>query len=133
MLNNKMSLKEMMDFKPNDTDMVSLPLNIVTYIKSFVVSYNRDDNINFIRYLFTQSDVNAYFNNIDATTFYDFDGSETKEGRFVTCFEVYGLVNAENEQFFLNEVLKEYENNDMVACIFEIYTHDNKKIVVSNY
>lgn len=122
-----------MDFKPSDADMLSLPLNIVTYIKAFIVSYDHNDNIHFIRHLFTQTDINTYFNNIDATTFYDFDGTSTNGGRYVTCFEIYGLLNAENEEFFLKEVLKEYEKDELVACMFEIYTHDNKKIVVSNY
>ena len=60
MLTKDMSLIEMIKYKPSEMDMATLPLDIVVYIKVSVVSLYKEDNYEFIRYLFGKEDINEY-------------------------------------------------------------------------
>ena len=59
MLNEKMTLMEMINYKPSQIEMASLPLDIVVYVKVSIVSLYKEDNHEFIRYLFEKEDINC--------------------------------------------------------------------------
>lgn len=130
MLEKEMSLREMIDFKPSDIQMASLPLDIVVYIKVSIVSLYKEDNYDFIRYLFENEEIKEYIKDTSEIELYDFDGTGTKQERFVTIFEMNSLYNYENVSSYLKEVLEGY--NHVADVIIDFYTHDNKKYRLSN-
>lgn len=130
MLDNNMSLKAMIEYHPNELDMAKLPLDIVVYCKVSIVSLYKEDNYDFIRYLFNQDDIKEYVSGIDDITFYDYDATGTNQERFVTIFEMYCLYNYENTSNYLKEVLEGYSH--VADVIIDLYTHDDKSYRLSN-
>ena len=130
MLNKDMSLIEMIKFKPSAMDMASLPLDIVVYIKVSIVSLYKEDNYDFIRYLFSKEDINEYIKDTSDIAFYDFDGTGTNQERFVTIFEMNSLYNYANISDYLKEVLEGYSH--VADVIIDLYTHDDKEYRLSN-
>lgn len=130
MLAEKMSLIDMINFKPSDMDMATLPLDIVVYIKVSIVSLYKEDNYDFVRYLFEKEDINEYIKETNDISFYDFDGTKTNQERFVTIFEMYSLYNYHNVSEYLKEVLEGY--NHVADVIIDFYTHDDKEYRLSN-
>ena len=120
----------MLDFKPSDMDMAMLPLDIVVYIKVSVVSTERNDNYDFIRYLFTNEEISDYFKQIKDTVFYDFDGRNTDGKKFITIFELYSLYNFDNISSFLKEIMESYTHEADV--LIDLYTHDSREYRLSN-
>lgn len=130
MLYKEMSLRQMIDFKPNSEDMAVLPLDVVLYIKVSIVSLYKEDNYNFLRFLFNDPDLNEYIKDLNSTIIYDFDGSNTNQERFVTILELYGLKNYFQTSSYLKELLEFYTHEADV--IIDIYTHDDKEYRLSN-
>ena len=130
MLSENMPLRKMLDFSPSDMDMAMLPLDVTVYVKASVVSLNKEDNYGFIRYLFTNQEMNEYFKDIRDTVFYDFDGTHTDKERFVTVFELFSLFNYANVSGYLKEVLEFYSHE--VDVLIDFYTHDSKAYRLSN-
>lgn len=130
MLVNNMSLRQMVDFKPSDEDMAMLPLDVILYIKVSVVSLSKDDNYGFIRFLFNNPDIVNYLKDINGTVIYDFDGTSTKQERFVSIFEAYSLKNYYQTSEYLKDLLQFYSHEADV--LIDIYTHDNKEYRLSN-
>ncbi len=130
MLSENMPLRKMLDFSPSDMDMAMLPLDVTVYVKVSVVSLSREDNYGFIRYLFTNQEMNEYFKDIRDTVFYDFDGTHTDKERFVTVFELFSLFNYANVSGYLKEVLEFYSHEADV--LIDFYTHDSKAYRLSN-
>ena len=130
MLTEKMSLIDMINFKPSDMDMATLPLDIVVYIKVSIVSLYKEDNYDFVRYLFEKEDINEYIKETNDISFYDFDGTKTNQERFVTIFEMYSLYNYHNVSEYLKEVLEGYSH--VADVIIDFYTHDDKEYRLSN-
>lgn len=130
MLTDNMPLKKMLDFMPSDLDMAMLELDVVVYLKVSVVSNNNIDNYNFIRYLFSNDELPTYFKNSAETLFYDFDGRNTDQGKFVTIFEMYSLYNFDNISAFMQELLENYTHEADV--LIDFFTHDSKKYRLSN-
>ncbi len=130
MLTDNMPLKKMLDFMPSDLDMAMLDLDIVVYLKVTVVSNSNIDNYNFLRYLFSNEELSTYLKDPKDTIFYDFDGRNTDQGKFVTIFEMYSLYNFDNVSEFMKEVLENYTHEADV--IIDFYTHDSKKYRLSN-
>lgn len=124
MLNNRMSLKDVIEFKPSDSDMMNLSLDIVVYIKVSIVSYSKEDNYSFVRYLFSDEEIPSYFKNYKDTLFIDYDGSKTTQERIVTVFELYSLMNYSSVSIYLEELLQKYTHEADV--VIDLYTHDNK-------
>ena len=130
MLDKKMSLKQMIEYKPSDMEMMSMPLDVVVYIKTSIVSLYKEDNYDFIRHLFNRDDIKEYIKECDDIAFYDFDGTGTNQERFVTVFEMYSLYNFENISEYLKDVLQEYSH--VADVIIDLYTHDDKAYRLSN-
>lgn len=130
MINNEMSLIEMVKFKPSEMDMATLPLDIVVYIKVSIISLYKEINYEFIRYLFGKDDINEYIKEPNDISFYDFDGTKTNQERFVTIFEMYSLYNYTVISEYLKEMLEEYDHKADV--IIDLYTHDDKEYRLSN-
>ena len=130
MLTEKMSLIDMINFKPLDMDMATLPLDIVVYIKVSIVSLYKEDNYDFVRYLFEKEDINEYIKETNDISFYDFDGTKTNQERFVTIFEMCSLYNYHNVSEYLKEVLEGYSH--VADVIIDFYTHDDKEYRLSN-
>ena len=125
-----MPLRKMLDFKPNDEDMAMLDLDVVVYIKVSVVSLSKDDNYNFIKYLFSDDEISFYFKDYLKTIFYDFDGTVTYQEKFVTIFELYSLYKYENVSEYLKDLLSLYSHEADV--LIDFYTHDSKAYRLSN-
>ena len=130
MLNKDMSLIEMINNKPTDMEMATLPLDVVVYVKASIVSLYKEDNYEFIRYLFSNEDINEYIKGINDISFYDFDATNTNQERFVTIFEMFSLYNFDNVSFYLKEVLEDYSH--VADVIIDFYTHDDKEYRLSN-
>jgi len=120
----------MIDFRPSENDMLALDLDIVVYVKVSIVSLYKEDNYDFIRYLFSNEDIKDEFKDINSTIFYDFDATNTKQERFVSIFELYSLFNYNHTSFYLKEILEEYCHNADV--LIDLYTHDSKAYRLSN-
>lgn len=125
-----MTLQKMVRFKPSDEEMAMLDLDIVVYCKASIISLNKMDNYDFIRYLFSDEDLNFHFKNLDKTIFYDFDGTKTNQEKFVTIFELYSLYKYENVSQYLFDLLNSYTHEADV--LIDFYTHDNKSYRLSN-
>ena len=130
MLTYNMPLRKMLDFKPSDEDMAMLDLDVVVYIKVSVVSLSKDDNYNFIKYLFSDDEISFYFKDYLKTIFYDFDGTVTYQEKFVTIFELYSLYKYENVSEYLKDLLSLYSHEADV--LIDFYTHDSKAYRLSN-
>lgn len=130
MLEKKMSLREMIDYKPSDMEMASLPLDVTVYIKVSIVSLYKDDNYDFIKYFFESNDIKIYIKDTSDIIFYDFDATSTKQERFVTIFEMYSLYNYSNISEYLKEILEGYSH--IADVIIDFYTHDSKQYRMSN-
>ena len=131
MLTNNMSLRQMIDFKPNDEDMALLPLDVTVYVKVTAISKDKNTNYDFIRYFFADEETSRLFKDLNKTIFYDFDATEVKNsGKFLTLFELYAYDSASSILFPLKEILDNYNHN---ADIFlDLYTFDNKIIRLSD-
>ena len=130
MISDNMPLRKMIDFRPTDEKMAMLPLDVVVYLKVSVVSLEKEDNYNFIRYLLNDESFSSYFKDLSDTIFYDFDGTKTDQEKFVTIFELYALYNYENTSDYLKEVLQFYSHEADV--LIDFYTHDSKAYRLSN-
>ncbi len=130
MLDKKMSLREMIDYKPSDMEMMAMPLDVIVYIKTSIVSSYKEDNYEFIRHVFNNEDIKEYIKDSEDISFYDFDGTGTNQERFVTIFEMLSRYNFENVSVYLKEVLEEY--NHIADVIIDFYTHDDKAYRLSN-
>lgn len=130
MLDRKMSLIEMINNKPTDMEMASLPLDVVVYIKVSIVSLYKEDNYEFIRYLFSDENINEYIKDSNDISFYDFDGTNTNQERFVTIFEMFSLYNYDNVSEYLKELLEGYSH--VADVIIDFCTHDDKEYRLSN-
>ena len=130
MLYKEMTLKDMLEFKPHAEDMAVLPLDVVLYLKVSIVSLYKEDNYAFIRFLFADPDIADYFKDIPKTVIYDFDGTETRQERFVTIFEAFGLRNFAETSDYLKELLSTYTHEADV--LIDIYTHDDREYRLSN-
>ena len=120
----------MIEFKPNDVDMAMLPLDVVVYIKASIVSLDKNDNYDFIRYLFADENMPVYFKDLNDTVFYDFDGRHLGQEKVVTIFELYSMYNYENTSQYLEELLQSYTHEADV--LIDLYTHDSKEYRLSN-
>ncbi|MBR0462441.1 MAG: hypothetical protein IJJ00_07005 [Erysipelotrichaceae bacterium] len=130
MLVENMPLKRMIDFKPHAEDMAMLPLDVVLYMKVTIVSLFKEDNYTFIRFLFNDPDIRDYLKDIGKTVIYDFDGTATRQERFVTIFELYGLKNYTETSMYLKELMEYYTHE--ADALIDIYTHDDKEYRLSN-
>lgn len=130
MLSDSMSLIEMINYAPSEMEMASMPLDVVVYIKVSIVSLYKEDNYDFIRYLFEKEDIKQYIKDTNDISFYDFDASKTKQERFVTIFEMFSLYNYSNVSEYLKELLEGY--NHVADVIIDLYTHDDKQYRLSN-
>ena len=134
MLVKEMSLKQMLDFKPSDEDMVMLDLDVVTYIKVSMVSIMKEINYNFVRYLFNhdqKDDLISTMKNINSTIFYDFIYKDSEDDkRAITIFELYSTKPYAETEMLINELLSDYTHDAEV--IFDFYTHDNHEYRLTN-
>lgn len=130
MLTDNMNLRQMVDFKPNEEDMALLDLDVVVYGKVSLISLTKQDNYDFIRFLFTEQDFNIYFKEYEKTVFYDFDGTRIHGEKFITVFELYSLYNFANTSDYLKEMLEAYSHEADV--IIDLYTHDDEAYRLSN-
>ena len=125
-----MSLRKMIEFRPDDADMAMLPLDVVVYIKASIVSSDKNTNYDFIRYLFKDENMSYYFKDLNKTIFYDFDGRNSGQEKVVTIFELYSLFNYENTSNYLQELLMYY--NHEADVLIDLYTPDSKEYRLSN-
>ena len=125
-----MNLKQMINFIPNSDDMYALDLDVVVYVKACIISLNKQDNYDFIRYLFANEEMKVFFKDYLKTTFYDFDGTKTDQEKFITFFELYSLYNYDNTSELLKEILEQYSHEADV--IIDLFTHDDHQYRLSN-
>ena len=127
MLTNNMTLTQMANFKPNDEDMAMLPLDVILYIKVTVISAYKEDNYEFIRFLFNDPDLKDYLKDINKTIVYDFKASED---RVVSIYEIFGNKNYMETADYLKDLIQLFQGQ--AEALFSIYTHDNKEYLLSN-
>ena len=61
MLSKNMTLKQMLDFKPTDSDMESLDLNIIVYIKALFIANDQISNIKSLKHIIENSEASSIF------------------------------------------------------------------------
>ena len=110
--------------------MAMLALDVVVYIKASIVSSDKNDNYDFIRFLFNDENMPVYFKDLNDTIFYDFDGRDIGQEKVVTIFELYSLYNYENTSEYLRDLLQNYTHEADV--LIDLYTHDSKEYRLSN-
>ena len=130
MLTNNMTLTQMVKFMPSDGDMAMLDLDVTLYLRVSLIALDKKDNYDFIRYFFSDEEIKHYFKQSEKTLFYDFDGSNTRQEKFVTIFELFGLCIAQETSLYIEELLKNYTHEADV--IIDIFTHDDHLYRLSN-
>jgi len=130
MLTANMPLRKMLDFRPTDEDMAMLDLDVVVYCKVTAVSMTKEENYDFIRFLFSDEDIPYYFKDSEKTIFYDFDGTRIHSEKFITVFELYSKYNYENTSQYLFDLMHFYSHEADV--LIDLYTHDSKAYRLSN-
>lgn len=125
-----MTLKEMVVYEPDDMEMAMMPLDVVVYCKVSLISINKEDNYNFVRYLFTDENVGQYIKDYKDTVFFDFDFTDKTEEKFITMFNMLSLMNYQNVSDYLKELLQFYVHDADV--IIDFFTHDSKAYRLSN-
>lgn len=131
MLLDNMTLSQMIKFEPNDIDMAMLPLDAIVYIKTSLVSISKEDNYGFIKHLFSDTETNDYINDINNIVFYDFDATNTDQGKYITVFEMTSKVKYAETSIYLEEKVKSYNHDAFV--IIDMFTHDSKKYRLSDF
>ena len=120
----------MVDFKPNETDMAMLDLDVVVYVKATIVSAEKEVNYGFVRYMFAgerADEVVTTFKDVNKTIFYDFNH---RDERAMTIFELYSKEPYMHTSSLLQDLLEGYDHASEV--IFDIYTHDDHEYRLSN-
>ena len=120
----------MVKFMPSDGDMAMLDLDVTLYLRVSLIALDKKDNYDFIRYFFSDEEIKHYFKQSEKTLFYDFDGSNTRQEKFVTIFELFGLCIAQETSLYIEELLKNYTHEADV--IIDIFTHDDHLYRLSN-
>lgn len=111
----------MINFKPTDADMASLPLEDVVYFKTYVISMSRKENYDFMGKLFRDDEVGDYINHFITTIAYDFVREENDD-KFITIFEGTSSKPLQELSIYLQEILTEYTHEAIV--FFIMFTHD---------
>lgn len=127
MLLNNMTLKEMLDFKPSDEDMLSLDLSVVVYIKLLIISKDTETNNSFIRFLFENEEFNEYFIETSDTSYYEFN---SKDNKYLTITELFAKHKFEETKNYLKDILETYKDEAIYS--FNLYTHDNHSYSLHN-
>lgn len=132
MLTKDMSLREMLEFKPNDEDMAVLDLDVVTYLKISMISIDKQINYGFIRFLFEEDgdEVHRTFKDIDDTIFYDFEYRKDDDVRAITITELYSKDPYAATEILLRGLMDKYSHDAEV--VIDLYTHDGKEYRLSN-
>ena len=125
-----MPLRKMLYFAPTAEEMAMLDLDVVVYCKATLVSLSKDDNYSFIRYLFSDEDVAFHFKDAEKTVFYDFDGTQIYNEKYITIFELYSLYRYEAVSQYLYGLMQFYTHEADV--IIDLYTHDRKAYRLSD-
>ena len=128
MLVENMTLKQMLDFKPNDEDMAILPLDIIVYLKVVIISEKKENNYNFIHFFFKNNLILEIFKNIYQTKIYDF--SLNNQAKDISILELYALNKMDDTIALLKEVLNDYNHES--DLIIDLFSHDNKIYRLSN-
>lgn len=114
----------MIDFTPRSDELLEMPLDVIVWCKVTAVSYEQKTNYDFIRFLFSDEEVPSYLKDYSKTQFYDFDGTNTDQARFVTIFELNSLMNYASLSIWLLDLMNRY-NHD-ADIVIDMYTIDDK-------
>lgn len=120
MLNQKMSLYEMMYYKPKDEDMLNLPNEVLVYIKVFVTSDKQEKNNEFVRFIKDEGVMEDLYEPLQ-TDFYVFNSPD--KTRNVTIFELYSKTQYYEISEHFMEIMRKY-NHDCDVVI-DFFTHDD--------
>lgn len=121
MLEKNMTLAQMLEFNPSDTDMLSLPLEAIVYLKITILSDDQDTNMGLIKHLFTNEEANNYFYDLTNSNIFDF--SVPNNGGFINIVEALGTAVYGEMSIFIKELLESYMGES--ECVIDLYTHDN--------
>lgn len=127
MLSKNMTLKQMLDYKPTDSDMESLDLNIIVYIKALFIANDQISNIKSLKHIIENSEASSIFINIESTPYYEF---KSKDNKCLIITELFSKVSYAELESFLKEILDKWQSNSIYSL--NIYTHDNKYYVMDN-
>lgn len=127
MLNKNMNLKEMLDFKPSNDDMMALDLSVVIYIKLMIVSRDFKDNNNLIKHIMQDEEFNENFVATSDISFYEF---KSKDDKCLTITELFSKRKFEETTDLLKTILEKY-NSDILYTI-NLYTHDDHHYILHN-
>lgn len=130
MLNEKMTLKQMLDFLPSKINLSNLKKDISIYLKLTIISLNKDDNYTFLKFFFQQELAQQTFYNFQKMPFFDFDARQIKKShKFITICELFSIKNAEETARNIFTLLKNYHNK--CDLVFDLYSLDNKHFRLS--
>lgn len=121
MLEKNMTLAQMLEWTPNDSDMLSLPLEAIVYLKITILSPNADTNMTLISHLFQNEESNEYFYDLVNSNIYDF--IVPNNNGFINIVEALGTCRYGEMSIFLKEMLESY--NGDADCVIDLFTHDN--------
>ena len=121
MLEKNMTLSQMLEYAPQDVDMLSLPLEAVVYLKITVLSADEATNLELIKHLFTNEEASSYFYDLTNSNIYDF--VVPNNAGFVNIVEVCGTCPYGEMSIYLKELLDNYDGD--AECIIDLFTHDS--------
>lgn len=127
MLTNKMNLKEMLDFKPSNEDMMSLDLSIIVYIKMMIVSKEFSQNNDLIKHIIENEEYNENFEAINDISFYEF---KSKDDKCLTITEMFSKRKYIETTDILKTILDNYNGNALFTL--NLYTHDDHHYILHN-
>lgn len=122
MLTNKMTLNDMIMFKPSDSDMMNLNLDEIIYLKIIIIGESIKNNHKDIRMLFAPSyldELSNCFSQLNKTVFYDFQHTD----KTITIFDLKAKENYSYCHSLLEEILTKHQLYGDISISF--FTHDN--------
>lgn len=127
MLTGNMTLKEMLDFKPSNSDMMALDLSVVIYVKFLIISQDFNENNKLIRHLLENEEYSENFVKLNDTSFYEF---KSKDNKCLTITELFSMRKLEETKDIFKTILEKY-NGDCLYTI-NLYTHDDHHYILHN-
>ena len=127
MLTNNMTLKEMLDFKPSNQDMMALELSVVIYLKIVIISKDFNCNNLLIKHIIEDEEYDENFINIPDTSFYEF---KSKDNKCLTITELFSRRKYIETSDILKNILEKYKGDSLYTI--NLYTHDDHHYVLHN-
>lgn len=125
-----MTLKQMIDFKPSENDMLNLNLDEIVYLKIIIIGENLESNHKDLRILLNPKyleELKKCIKNLNKSIFYDFNHNQ----KTITIFDLKSKENYFFIHSLFEDILNSYQFYGDISITF--FTHDNKEFILSDF